>query len=55
MLKKFIVCQTKEDVRRAQMEYVEQKRLRLSLKHCVFQRKHQTQQSKQTSQIEKNK
>ncbi len=35
-----VVCHTKEDVEKARKEYFKNKRLKLSLIHCVFQKRH---------------
>ena len=40
-----IVCKTLEDVHEAKKKYLEKKRLRLSLAHCIFQEKQRKNKS----------
>lgn len=32
-----LVCRTREDVEKAKIEYLSKRKLKLSLRHCVFQ------------------
>lgn len=45
----FIVCHTKEDVLKARKEYFKKNKIRfkVTLAHCIFQRKYQTNGSEQ--------